>query len=234
MNSLLVVSLLGGALIMEDKSSVGLMLSSPICAGFLVGLVLGKPSEGFFAGALFQMIFMGYVPVRGERSMSVRAASIAGVAIYVLGCLSTGNGSGFRADILFLSILMGVLISGIGDFCYITRENRLWSISESATGHAMAGNFSKASWWHTGGLFADFFSGFLFILATVALGRYLVTAAAGSIDSFSGNVMPGLKVLIPFIGVSALMRIHIFSSKALWFGAGFIVTVVFSLLRGLL
>jgi mannose/fructose/N-acetylgalactosamine-specific phosphotransferase system component IIC len=234
MSSLLVVSLLGGALITEEKSSVGLMLSSPICAGLLVGLVMGKPSEGFFAGALFQMIFMGYVPVRGERSMSVGAASIAGVAIYLLGCRTTGNDSSFQQDILFLSILMGVLISGTGDFCYITRENSFWSISRSATGHATAGNYSKASWWHMGGLFADFFSGFLFILATVALGRYVVSTAAGFMDSLSGNMMPSLKVLIPFIGVAALMRIHIFSSKVIWFGAGFIVTVVFFLIRGLL
>ncbi len=232
MISLLAVSLVGGVLIAEDKSSLGLMLSAPICAGYLAGLVLGDPVRGFLAGALFQMIFIGYSPVRGEKLLSVKAASIAGVAIYLLGCRSAGNHSSLHPDILLISILLGVMISGVGDFCYISRENGFWSISGSIARNAVNGKIRRASWFHRAGVLIDFFSGFLFLMVVVGAGHILVIQAAGFITDYTGDMMEGLRALIPFIAVAALLRLHIFTSRIVWFASGFVLTLLVFTVRG--
>ncbi len=63
--TVLSVSVVGGALALDHRAHVRLLVSQPICGGLLTGLVLGDWRAGFLAGSILQMMFLGTFPVRG-------------------------------------------------------------------------------------------------------------------------------------------------------------------------
>lgn len=225
MTSILAASILGGLLAVEHRSSLGLMVSQPLVGGLLTGILLGAPLQGFIAGAFFQILFLGHVRLRGERSPDLPSGGIAAAALYVLVSRDSG-GPPVDGDIMIWSILIAILVAGLGMYFHAAWCARSAGLADRALDHARSGRFREASSIHLSMLAVHFLCGFALIFAALAAGRPLIAWAAekpGLIDAGP----PGLiLLLIPFVGIGSIIRIHLAKSHAFWLASGFLLTVI--------
>jgi PTS system mannose-specific IIC component len=232
MNPVIAVAIVGGALSVEYRSSLRLMLSQPLCGGLIIGLTLGVPSEGLFAGMLVQMMFLGIVTVRGERKPDLAAAGVTGAALYILSLRALGGYPGLGGIILFIALLFSAGAAALGGLINRAWEHRAWGIYKAALAGVREGRIGRASALHCATLLFHFCSGFLLPAVLVLLGRMLIVHLAPRIHAAAGGSLDFLHVLVPLLGAGTLARFHLGAHRTFWFGAGFLVAYVFVLVRG--
>jgi len=230
-SAVLAVSLLGGLLSLEHRAELRFMISQPVCSGLLTGLILGSPAAGLFAGAMFQVMFLGFVPVRGEGAPDLPVGGVAASAYYILSVQRLGGAPASEGIILFCALLFGLAISLLGYTIYRIWERRTWAFFEVAMASAMAGRFRYAKSIHLMVLTFHFFYGFLVLLALIPAGIAVIALVTERLGVGQGGSMSALQYLIPFIGASSLARLYFARSRAFWFGAGFLVTYLFFIVR---
>jgi fructoselysine and glucoselysine-specific PTS system IIC component len=230
MSAYLAVSLIGGALVLENRSSLRLMLSQPICSGPLIGLALGSPAEGLLAGLMFQVMFLGYVRLRGGRMPDIPIGGVASSALYILSMRKLGGAYG--GTILFLSLLLGLFVSLGGYALYRIWERKAWNVSSLAMRYIMEGRYRLAARLHMAGLLFHFAFGFIVLIVVVPAGVELISAVAGRTGSGWSESMYAIRYIVPFMGAGLLARLFFVRERAFWFGAGFLVTYVLFLFRG--
>jgi mannose/fructose/N-acetylgalactosamine-specific phosphotransferase system component IIC len=231
LNALLVVSFIGGVLAVDNRSSLRLMLSQPIIGGLLVGLALRAPDQGLFVGMMFQVMFLGYVHIRGERIPDLPVGGVAASALYILSVRQLGGGSAHNGLILFLSILGGLLVSLLGYGFYRVWERASWNLADRAMRNVVEGRLHRAAAIHMSALAFHFAYGVLILLATIPAGVAFVASVSDRLGTGLGGTLHALQYLVPFIGVGSLARLHFVRSRAFWFGAGFLVSYVFLVFR---
>jgi PTS system N-acetylgalactosamine-specific IIC component len=231
MNPVIVASLIGGVLAVEHRSSLGLMVSQPLCGGLVTGMLLGSPAEGMLAGGLLQMIFLGHVPVRGERFPDLPVAGVAAAALYILVNRGFGAEPALRGVVLFLSLLAAVLVAAAGHYFYRWWERRAASLLQRAVRSAREGRSLGVSAIHMSTLLVHFAYAFCMLIAVVAAGGPLVSRGATVMAGISGGAFGRFAALVPFIGAGSLLRLHRTRTRIFWFGAGLLVSYLFLLAR---
>lgn len=79
----ILLGLLGAILFVDAWPVAQTMLSRPIVAGPLTGIVLGAPAEGVFWGALFEAVYLGVLPVGAARYPDAGLAALVGTVLAV-------------------------------------------------------------------------------------------------------------------------------------------------------
>lgn len=232
MSALFAVSLLGGLLAVEQRAELRLMVSQPVCGGILTGIALGAVGEGFFAGAMLQILFLGFVPLRGEEKPDLPLAGVATAASYILSMRRLGGGAGMEGIILFGSLLLGLLIALLGSIVYRRWERKIsWALFESARDAALKGRTRIAKTIHLSTLLLHLLYGFFVLLALIPAGTALIALAARAVGTGWGGSVSALQYIVPFVGVGSLSRLYFSRSRAFWFGTGFLVTYLLFLVR---
>lgn len=230
MGAYLAVSLIGGALTLENRSSLRFMISQPVCSGPILGLALGSPSDGLLAGLLFQVMFLGYVHLRGERVPDIPVGGVAASALYILSVRRLGGA--YEGTSLFLSLLLGLFVSLGGYALYRVWERKAWNVSSLALRYVTEGRYRLAARLHVAGLLFHFLFGFVVLIVVVPAGVGLVTALALRAGSGWNESIHAIRYIVPFAGAGLLARLYFSRNHAFWFGAGFLVTYVLFLFRG--
>jgi len=227
MGAYLAVSLIGGAMALENRSSLRLMLSQPICSGPIIGLALGSPSDGLLAGLMFQVMFLGYVRLRGGRQPDIPLGGAAAAALYILSLRRLGGAYGGTA--LFLSLLAGLFVSFGGYLIYRVWERRSWAVQSLAVRYVLEGRYRLAARLHMAGLLFHFAFGFLALILVVPAGVECIAALAVRAGNGWNESIGSMRHALPFIGAGLLARLYIAKDRSFWFGAGFLVTYVLTL-----
>ena len=232
MNPILATSLLGGVLALDNRGSLKLMISQPLCGGLLTGIVLGAPAEGFFVGVVLQVMFLGQVSIRGQSRPDTPLGGIFAAALYILVNRDCGWNPTVSGLILFCSLFLAIVLSAMGQIVYRWWESRSWYFTDLAMRYVSEGKSSRASALHLSTLLFHFLYAFIVMLVVLPSGqivvRFVVSRTSGD---FSGSFNP-LYVLVPFIGAGSLIRLNLVKSRVFWFVAGFLVSYVFLLVRG--
>jgi len=78
------LALLGGALSLDVTAALQLMLSQPIAAAGIAGVVAGDPTLGLLIGAVLQLVWIGVLPVGAAPFPDGAVASAVGVGAAVM------------------------------------------------------------------------------------------------------------------------------------------------------
>ncbi|MDQ4080316.1 MAG: PTS sugar transporter subunit IIC, partial [Gemmatimonadota bacterium] len=81
---ILTIALLGAIVGLDVVSFPQAMISRPIVAATLTGLVLGEPGGGLLVGATLELIALETMPVGASRYPEWGSASVVGGALYAL------------------------------------------------------------------------------------------------------------------------------------------------------
>lgn len=119
------LSLLGGLLSLDATAVLQVMLSQPLAAGGLAGLVAGDVSTGLAVGAALQLVWIGVVPAGAAPFPDGAVAGAAGVGAAVL--LSGHGVSGGLAIASGVVIGLGAGAVGQRVTVWVRRMNVIYS-----------------------------------------------------------------------------------------------------------
>jgi len=109
--TILLVALIGALANFDRRTSLRLMFSQPICTGFLTGIVMGLPMQGFMFGAILQMMILGVVSVRGSLVPEFEIGGVVGTALYLSALRFSAMDISVEGAIFFLAIAVTLLVS---------------------------------------------------------------------------------------------------------------------------
>ena len=81
---ILLLSLVGGALSLDATAAFQMMLSQPLVAASIAGLVVGDATTGLVVGAALQLVWMGVLPVGAAAFPDGAVSGVCGVGASVL------------------------------------------------------------------------------------------------------------------------------------------------------
>lgn len=229
MSPVIAASLLGGVLALDNRSSLRLMISQPICGGLLTGLALGAPSEGFMAGGLLQMMFIGCIPLRGRNTPDLPIGGVAAAALYILASRATGGDPESSGLILFLSLASAVAAAAAGNAVYRRWYAAASSIHSKAMDFASKGRLGMVSAIHLSTLIPHFLLGLLIIAVSLLVGRPLICLITERLRLTAHGSFHYVYLVVPFIGIGSMVRLHGTRARLFWLCAGFLATYIFLL-----
>jgi mannose/fructose/N-acetylgalactosamine-specific phosphotransferase system component IIC len=133
---------LGAVFYLDQWPAVQSMVSRPIVVGPLVGLVLNAPGEGAFWGAVFEVAYLGVLPVGAARYPDAGMGALVGTVVAVAGRVGDVYPAG-------IALVAGLAVGVAGErLSYLARE---WNVrSASRTRAAVEGGdpgaVSRAVW----------------------------------------------------------------------------------------
>jgi PTS system N-acetylgalactosamine-specific IIC component len=231
MNPVLSASILGGVIAFDNRSSLRLMISQPVCGGFLAGLALGSPGEGLLAGGLLQMMFLGLVPVRGPGMHDLALGGVAASSIYILAMRSASLDPAARGLVLLLSLAAALGVAAAGRLGCRWWERRSHVFSDAALRLVSKGRFGLAAAVHFSTVLLHFAAGFAVTGAAAALGAPAVARIAGALQGRWAEPLSSLPALLPFIGAGSLLALHRGRVRGFMFLAGFCTVMLVLLFR---
>jgi mannose/fructose/N-acetylgalactosamine-specific phosphotransferase system component IIC len=78
-----VLALLGGFVGLDSTSFPQVMISRPLVAGALTGLLLGRPAEGVLIGAILEIFDLAVLPIGAARYPESGTATVAATAAFL-------------------------------------------------------------------------------------------------------------------------------------------------------
>ena len=229
---MLSTALLAGALAVDNRSSLRLLVSQPICGGLLTGLVLGEPRSGFLAGALLQMLFLGWTHMRGARTPDLPLGGVTAAAVFILARSAPGAEPAAGGLVLFLSLAAALVVSAVGRAVYRFWESRSYVLTAKALSLVERGRFGLASALHVSTVALHFAVGAAIVAVATAAGPPLVAGLSARAPAYGSDALGPLRALLPFIGVGSLLALNTTRVRLFLFLAGFLVVYLASFFRG--
>lgn len=167
------VAALGGLVGLDATSFPQVMVSRPLVAGTLAGLVFGQPAEGAMVGAILEIFDLGILPVGAARYPDSGTATVAAVAAY-------GSIPQHALDpgVLLLAVLFGLaweLVTGTSTIWLRRLNERL--VLGTPRWPGRPGRMLERL--HLTSMLLDYLRGALVTLGGALLGGLLLAPAAG-------------------------------------------------------
>ena len=193
-----------GSLLWLDRFQVfQLMLSRPLIAAPLIGLILGAPLSGFASGLLYEVLWLERPPVGGYIPPDSTMASIATAAV----CAMAANGSSAPiTSLVFLSFLCLFPVSFIGSRLDFFLRSGLGKLADSAEQSIKNGGENSIPRYLAGGLILGFVCSFIILFPVIIIGDILVGSI---IERCSAPVIKSLEVsyyAVPLVGIAELIE----------------------------
>jgi mannose/fructose/N-acetylgalactosamine-specific phosphotransferase system component IIC len=168
-----VLVLLGGVVSTDTTAGPQIMISEPLVSCTLLGLLFGQPETGILLGVLFQLLWLGYLPLGAVRftdhdmaAFIATASLLASVRLFSLGDDVT------RAAIL-PAMLYGILIGSVGLRLNDLIRRRSGVFTERMIADIEDGRNTNIFFWHFRGVAATFLKGALMALIFVPAGVFV-------------------------------------------------------------
>jgi mannose/fructose/N-acetylgalactosamine-specific phosphotransferase system component IIC len=175
------LSVLAGALALDETALLQVMVSQPVVAGAVAGVVVGDLGLGLLVGSALQLVWIGALPVGAAPFPDGAAAGVAGA-----GTAALMAGAGASAGIAVgTGILVGLLAGAAGTRLIVLVRRLNVSLSIMAEKRGETGSASGVSTAVFAGLAIRFAASF--VLAAVALGVALALSGPAAAFDVSGE-----------------------------------------------
>jgi PTS system mannose-specific IIC component len=227
LQELILISVLGGLVALDKTEAFQSMFSQPLVACAMVGLLLDDLPGGFYAGILFQLIYLWVMPIGAATFPDPAVGSVVGSAGY---CILRGSFPNNPGAVLTLILAFAVPFSWFAGWTLIKQRQLNSRLLRRADLYAEGNQVRGLGDLMLLGLSGSFVRGLLVtasgILAVLALLAPLVNAL-----SFAPEALFE-KMEIPVWGVGLGSMIFLFGRRknTLWIVGGAIVGIAFILL----
>ena len=204
-SSLLLFCLMGG-LVYADTDAVGqVMLSQPLIACPVAGLILGNVAAGLTVGIILQLPYVVEIPAGGSRvSLGNMGAFVAaGIAIKLMNVYSE------QANIILtISILFGILLSRLTIPIQHGLRQVNYLLLKQADIAAEAGDVNKINRLNYAGAMMTFFFGIVYTALFFVIGKFICPLIVNSLPS---QLEVGMRLLKPALlgaGIGAMYWLY--------------------------
>ncbi|MCD6308616.1 MAG: PTS sugar transporter subunit IIC, partial [Candidatus Latescibacteria bacterium] len=155
----LLLLLLAGVVATDTTSGPQMLFSEPLVSCSIGGIIVGDTATGIEIGMMFQLLWIGYMPLGAVRfTDSNMGAIIALASLYTAGDLFSLAGSDYQAAVI-PALIVGIA-AGLAGSRFRNRVRRFNnSISETLLGKVGRGEIPSPTPWHMLGIGASFFRG---------------------------------------------------------------------------
>ena len=205
-------------LILENYGYGYWMVSRPIFAGPLIGLVLGDIQTGLLVGGSVELMYMGVIPVGGSVPPN---AQIAGILSTVFAILNGGNAEVGIALALPIGLLAQLLIMFAWNLNII--------LIHGADKYVRSGDYKMVERLQMCGLAVFFLVFFIPTFLAIQFGSEFVNRVVASMPAV---LTDGLKVasgILPAVGMAMLLKMMNFKKYWPFFALGFVCSVYLGL-----
>ncbi len=199
-----VVILLGGIVSMDTTAGPQVMVSEPLVSCTLLGVVFGMPETGVLLGILFQLLWLGYMPLGAVRFTDHDMAAFVATASLLAAVRVFGMDARMARAAVLPAMLFGILVGAVG--LRLTDYLRQWNgnLSDRVMEEFESGGVTNIGRWHLLGMGMMFLKGagmtILFVPAgvvTCGLVRFLPFGVQQAL-------MGGSLVILGAVSASAL------------------------------
>lgn len=103
------LALLGGLVAVDGTSFAQIMISRPLVAGAVTGLVFGRPLEGVAVGVILEVFSLAILPIGAARYPESGTAAVAAAGAYAM----VAGPPGPDAHLLALAVLYGLALERV-------------------------------------------------------------------------------------------------------------------------
>lgn len=212
------LALLGGAAALDGTSWGQFMLSRPLVAATLGGLLMGAPAEGAMLGAVLEALHLGVLPVGASRYPEGGPPAVAAGALFAL--------SGGTGTMLVLSLLFALVWEA---FCgWTVQRLRHFNVRFSVPEGSAAADPARLARGHLAAMGVDFARGAALTVAGAAL--LLGAAAVVPPDALPDRLARLLAGAVAAAALGAALR-SFGGQRAGWFAGGAACALLFWVLR---
>ncbi len=220
---ILKASFAGGIVAVDETSFGQFMISRPVAAGFITGLITGELFFGTLIGALFELLYLDVLPVGGARFPSAGLAAVCAVSLFGLFGFDRLEDAGGSIPLFFL---FSGLAASIGGWLVIKVRKVNTRMAGIAISGVRDGNFSKLTAVQLGGIVLSFCRGFFVIFAVLTVVHFLRVTVV-SFTSWSGSASAFLLVPFAALGLTVALKTFITRRRILHLLLGGCITLLF-------
>ncbi|MBI3792098.1 MAG: PTS sugar transporter subunit IIC [Gemmatimonadetes bacterium] len=213
LESLVPIVLLGALLGLDVVSFPQAMVSRPIVAATLAGLVLGAPANGVLAGAALELIALETLPFGASRYPEWGSAAVVGGALFAM--QPTG-----RAGALTLAVLGALAVAWLGGGSMVALRRLNARRARAVRAEVDAGAWSAVRGLMLGGIALDLLRGGLVTLLALLVFVPVMQAAIGGWTLDPAVSRATAVTLLAAVAVAACWKIFHGSRAARWLFAG--------------
>jgi PTS system mannose-specific IID component len=205
-------------LLLENYGYGYWMISRPIFAGPLIGLILGDVQTGLVVGGTVELMYLGVLPIGGSVPPN---AQIAGILSTVFAITSGGNPE--------VGIALALPIGVLAQFLIMLAWNVNIILMHVADKYIEEGDYKKVERTHLCGLLVFYIIFFVTTFLAVYLGSDFVSDVVAALPDV---VNSGLKVasgILPAVGMAMLLKMMDFRKYWPFFVLGFVAAVYMGL-----
>lgn len=227
--SSMLISLLGGILILDRTPALQIMVSRPLVASTLLGFLLGDVSGGLTIGFLLELLWLGQPPVGASLTPNETAIAVVVTAVTLMAGEFIGDVS---RDLMVFVILLFLPVGwifqkideGIRHINSKISRDASFAIRERG-GDGMVLNKAVLK-----GLTVFFIPNFLLLWFFIASGSLVVASLfpllSQDVRGFLGNIL----YLFPVVGIASVMTsFKTLKRPFVWFAMAYSLMVIVSI-----
>lgn len=226
---LMIVSAAGGMLCL-DRVLIQTMISRPIVAAPVIGLILGDPYTGLIAGAFIELFWIDRVPIGAYVPPNDTMAAILITAAAVGSGRILGDlPQGLIALAVLILVPLGIAAQKMDRWIVRTNE----APAREALDDAVKGDVRAIERRHLTAILKTYLFSFFFILIALPLGAGLLVWLYPRLALWTIRGLTLVYAALPLIGAAvALNTIHLRGTVPVFCATFLIATVILGFIRG--
>ena len=197
----LLAGLIGGLIALDRSVAFQVMISRPLVAAPLIGLVLGQPLTGILVGGLLELIWMGRPPLGG----AIPPSECLGAIVITGGVIMASPDAPASKALISLGLVIGLPLARLGALLEKQRRKVNGTLLRRAQALVAAGRPAPLFGYNLAGLALAYLASFLFIIVLAPILARLLMAAGPALPRPVWEALELLYVFIPIIGVAAAL-----------------------------
>ena len=211
---ILAISLWGGLVALDTTAALQILVSHPLVSCSVVGLILGNFPLGFMIGIVLELVWLNEIPVGAAPFAEGNIGATVAASVAIMTVEQTAR----SGAVLFLSLMIGVLVSVIGGrlviFVRYVNSNlyhKLINVQSLSTRRIVRTHYS--------GIFFSFILGFLLTMTSVLLFAKIMFPPL--IHVIPERLDPALGlVMATFLGAGCGVLFYMFFKQKKWWLIG--------------
>ncbi len=196
----------GGIVAVDTEAAWLLMVSQPLVACTVAGIILGNPGAGLTVGLLLQLPYLAEVPVGGAR---VSFSSLSTFVAAILFVRVSQAHPGAHNLALFGSLVFGIVLSAV---CVpartVLRQVNLLFVRQAEKSLA-PGRVERLTFYTVAGVLSAFVFGCLFSMLFFVVGRAGLDAAISGIGTRLEAALAFTQPVLLGAGIAVVVRLFV-------------------------
>lgn len=199
------VSFIGGLLSLDVSAWGQIMISRPIVCGPLIGLLLGDLKTGLIIGVLLELIWINVISVGAAIPADATIVAVTCTTLVILTENRISLGSNFQGSYRMVVLALTMPLAEIFKTIDIKQRKLNASFVHYLDREILKGNLKALGKVNNFSLFLVFLRGFLFSLAAISVGVYILPKLFSYLPyailvglNFAYRLMPALGLAIAF------------------------------------